>query len=135
LPFLSDDLAPDAVVVAGGTDLRWFTTSLSGYHEHLGTTDHTAFVSEGGSSGHWVMTDSAGGVTTFYGNYDSLSPLQFQSLTDANGTLTEVVSRDTDGQVTEVQRTSGSIVESWLYHYTTMTGSDQELIDNVKFSP
>jgi hypothetical protein len=89
------------------------------------------------SSGDFILTDTAGDTLDFYGIDSSLSLAQqgqLKSFTDAAGNVTDLSSRNSDGQVTEVTRTStanGTITtESFLYNYVD-SGVNQGLISSI----
>lgn len=138
LPFVVDD---DGMAIASstGTDNRLFIDAGSGIYvpSTLLNAHDTLTEAYVGDDRYYVLTDSQGGKTTYQeSGPDITAPGQFQSYTDSQGNTVAVTERDFDGQPTKVQRSSGSNVEEWDYHYNTtlweyLSGHYQELIDKV----
>ena len=95
-------------------DVRWFTSS-----DDVNFSSDTLLqdqLTDDGSG--YELLDSNGGVTQF-GYFDSDTEIGgFGSYTDANGNTSSVTSLTSDGLPAEIQQSSGSTVDSYLYGYT-----------------
>jgi len=119
------------IEVSSGTDQRWFDYfSGTGWVERYGGQDTLVDTTVDGTS-VFVLTDTTGTQTYFFdfSSSNGAQEGQFLSSYDSYGNVTQVTSTDSSGEITEVQRSNGSTVESWLYTYTTIAGSS--LITNI----
>lgn len=119
-----------------GTEGREFGWDGTTAHETFGQGDTLVHGTDPiTGDGIFTLTDSAGGRTVFDDlTWGTNHPGQFESYTDPYGNVTRVVSHDANGEITDVQRSEGANVESWVYTYGTCTNeiSDtQDVITNV----
>ncbi|MBY0526219.1 MAG: SBBP repeat-containing protein [Gemmataceae bacterium] len=134
LPFLQQDGSNTIAAVTDGNGARYFDLSGGTYTERFAGQDQLTYDS---GSGLFTLTDTVGNRIQFYDFNGSLPAGQrgaFQSLTDAGGNVTQVVSRNGSGKATEMRRsnTSGSVTvtESFTFSYQ-VGGSNDGLLTNV----
>lgn len=123
--------ASDIIAIDNGNVQTWFNRDGSG-------NNYTALGSHSdklvpGSNHDFARTDDAGGVTKYY-NFDSsywngtshptAQMGQLESYTYPDGSTTVTTSYDSNGNLTEVRRTSGNTVESYHYIYSDPNYSD-----------
>lgn len=80
-----------------------------------------------------VLTDTSGSVTTFVATTATQQAGQFISFKDPGGNVTQVTAYDsTTYNIGEIQRSSGSTIESWKYTYiNNPAASGQVLLASV----
>jgi RHS repeat-associated protein len=134
LPYLRQDSNNSVAVISNGTTARTFDLSGGTYHARFFLQETLA---DNTGAGEFLLTDTAGNQLCFYDFSTSVPAAErglFKSLTDPHGNVTSVVSRNSSGQPTEVQRsnTTGgvTVVESYLYSYLS-TGPNTGLLANV----
>jgi hypothetical protein len=82
----------------------------------------------------YVLTDELGDQLRFYdftGSWTAGQQGQFASFTDPAGDVAAVISHNSAGEMTEVRRSSGSLVESWQYSYLTSGDPNAGKLNNV----
>jgi YD repeat-containing protein len=122
-------------VVSNSYTARYFDYSGGVYTERFAGKDTLTY---DGTADQYVLTTPQG-VTFRFESFSTSLPTaeqgQFASRTDAYGNLTQVVDRNSDGQITEVQRGGGAegagATESWLYTYLPSTDANAGLLDSV----
>jgi hypothetical protein len=94
----------DILVITNGTNLRDFSVNGSTFTEDAFLLDQLSYSS---TNHEYTLVDTSGNQLKF-SDWSSGIPVnqqgQFKSLTDADGNVTQVTSRATNGNPTEVQR-------------------------------
>jgi YD repeat-containing protein len=129
LPHLRQDPGGTLTAVANGFNVRYFDYNGTSYTARFFVQDT---FSADSANHQYVQTDSAGDVIKY--NDFTVTPANeqgaFKSFTDANGNTISVTSWTGDGKVQEVQRSSGSLIESELYSYLS-NGVNAGLVSSV----
>jgi hypothetical protein len=129
LPHLRQDPGGTLTAVANGFNVRYFDSSGGSYTARFFVQD--TFTAD--STNHqYVQTDSAGNVIKY--NDFTVTPANeqgaFKSFTDPNGNAISVTSWTADGKVQEIQRSNGSLIESYLLSYIS-SGTNAGLVSSV----
>jgi hypothetical protein len=122
------------ILVSSGTDQRWFDRNSSGtWIERYGGSDTLVATTDPDSATVFVLTDPTGTQTHFYdfNPANGAQVGQFRSMYDPYGNVTQVTSVNSNGQITEIRRSNGNSIESWLYTFSTL-GSGASVITNVQ---
>ncbi len=122
-------------VISNGTTARYFDASGGGYTERFFGEDVLSY--DTGSAGYDLTTPD--GYTYRFEGFSSSTPAseqgQMDSVTDPYGNVTQVTSRNSAGQVTEVQRggsaDGASVLESWVYSYLGSGDANAGLLASV----
>ena len=122
------------IEVSSATDQRWFDSNGNGvWVERYGGQDSLVSTTDPDSATVFVLTDSTGTQTHFY-DFNSANGAQagqFRSMYDPYGNVTQVYTVNSNGQITEIRRSNGNTIESWLYTFST-TASGASVITNVQ---
>jgi RHS repeat-associated protein len=130
LPHLRQDPNGTLTEVANGFNVRYFDQSGGVYTPRFFVQD--TFTAD--SANHqYIQTDSAG--NTFKYNDFTVTPANeqgvFKSFADANGNTIAVTSWTSDGKVGEIQRSNGSLIESYLYSYIPTGQTNAGLVSSI----
>ena len=102
------------IATSGGRNARYFDQTSDGvYKARFFTLDTLEEADLGDEGAGYVLTDTAGNKTYFYG-LDSAQPGQFESFQNPAGLFTAVANYDEDGRLTSIDRGTG---ESFVYTY------------------
>ncbi len=116
--------------ISNGVTAEYFTLVDGTYQPY--SYDQSTLVHD--TTNHqYVLTDETGDQVRFgdfSGSTAAAHQGQFVSFTDPAGNVTAVTAYASGGQIGEVQRSAGSVVESWLYSYLT-TGVNSGMLQNV----
>jgi hypothetical protein len=130
LPHLRQDAGGTLTAVANSFNVRYFDWNGSAYVARFWVQDTLV----ANSSNHeYVQTDTQGNqirYNDFSGSIPANKQGVFKSFTDAGGNLTSVTSWTSDNKVGEIQRSSGSLIESYLFSYLA-SGSNAGLVSSV----
>jgi hypothetical protein len=122
LPYLRTD-GTDVLAVTSCAAVEYFDGSLGGYApRHLSQDSLT----HNSGAGEFTLTTSAGARLVF-NDFGAMLPAeqkgQIKSVTDPNGNVTTIASRDSNGKPLDIQRTSTTggttTTESFLYAYVS----------------
>jgi RHS repeat-associated protein len=122
LPYLRTD-GTDVLAVTSCAAVEYFDGSLGGYApRHLSQDSLT----HNSGAGEFTLTTSAGARLVF-NDFGAMLPAeqqgQVKSVTDPNGNVTSITSRDSNGKPLDIQRTSTTggttTTESFLYAYVS----------------
>jgi len=135
MPYLLEGCEPDSLVaVIGGTDAIYFDLDGSTYIPRFFGQETLTYDS---MAGLYTLTDTAGNRLVFH-DFDAGLPQgqrgQLESFTDPAGNVTEVISRNSAGRPTEVQRSATvdgqTTTESYLYAYVG-SGANAGLMESA----
>jgi hypothetical protein len=116
-------------VEIGSTQALYFDYNGSSYVERFGGNDELTY---NPSTLQYTLDDTIGDQIVFSGFALTLPVGErgsFQSFTDPGGNVTQAVHNPT-GQITDMQRTSNGVTESWLYSYNA-SGVNAGLVSNI----
>ena len=131
LPSLQEiDGTTTLALISNGVAAEYFDLVDGSYQARYFEQDTLVWNS---SSNQYAVTDEAGDQISFYdfsGTWTAAQRGQLASFTDPDGN-TAAATYNTAGQLTEVQRSSGSLVESWQYTYLGSGDPNAGLLSNV----
>ena len=130
LPHLRQDAGGTLTAVANSFNLRYFDLVGSNYQARFWVQDTLV----ANSANHeYVQTDTRGNQIRY--NDFTVTPANEQgalkSFTDPDGNVTAVTAWTSAGKVQEIQRTSGSLVESYLFSYIPTGQTNAGLMSSV----
>jgi hypothetical protein len=135
MPYLLTDSTGTIALVSNGTTGFYFDPDgMGGYNDRFFLQEQLSYDS---MAGEFVLIDTAGNTLRF-NDFDTGLPAaqrgRLVSLTDPDGTVTEVTSWTTEGQPEEVQRSTtvgtSTLTESYLYEYVA-SGTNAGLLEQV----
>jgi RHS repeat-associated protein len=129
LPHLRQDPNGTLTAVANGFNVRYFDYANGVYTARFFVQDTFTYDS---ANHQYVQTDSTGDVIKY--NDFTVTPANkqgvFKSLTDPYGNSVAVTAWTADGKVQEIQRSNGSLIESYLFSYLA-SGPNAGLLSSV----
>jgi RHS repeat-associated protein len=130
LPHLRQDAGGTLTEVANSFNVRYFDWNGSAYVARFWVQDTLAADT---ANHQYIQTDTNADLI-YYNDFSSSVPANergvFKSFVDANGNVASVTAWTSDGKVQEIQRSNGSLVESYLYSYLA-SGSNAGLMSSV----
>ena len=120
----------EIVLVSNATDARFFNLVNGNYVPQFFLQDQLVHNT---GTGEFVFTDTVGNQIHFLDWSASQANQwgQFKSCTDPKGNTISVTSWTSDGKVLEMQRSDGTITQSYLYTYLASPDPNAGLISNV----
>ena len=132
LPHLRQDNGGNTLVaIANGFNARWFDLSGGVWTPRFFVQDTLVANT---TTHEFIETDSTGAqihYNDFSGSVPANEQGTFKSYNDSNGNIVSVTAWTSDNKVQEIQRTSGSLVESYLFSYIPSGQTNAGLVSSV----